>query len=223
MAERTERIQVSYSLEEGTGHVHRKKIQEDQIIEDRVVARYDAEKQILFFKNLYDLKNFKIGALTFLSENEMSVRTFQREDMDLDPPLTKDIPPRPKKNRLEGDKTDDVVSWYMKYRPNEFATRYGFLGTYTGKVLIRIPQWVPRPIDGQLEYRGEQRTEKDVVNAAVTLRKTHLTYTPDECVDWDDDDPNSDIEDDRPTYTPPAKTAGKGKQPVPRRDEGAED
>lgn len=183
-----ERIPITYYIDPKSGEVHRKKGKGDEILEDRVVAHYDAEKRVLTFKTLSALRSFKTGVVTFLAENELLVRSFQRGDMEPDPEPTKAIPPRPKKTKLEGDKTPEVVDWYFKYKPNEFATRYGVLGRYTGTVLVLKPKWEPRPIDGLMEYRGEQKWELEVRNVIVATRKTHLTYTPEECSDWDEEE-----------------------------------
>lgn len=183
-----ERIPITYYFDPNKGEIHRKKGKGDEILEDRVVAHYDAEKRIVTFKNLSNLRSFKTGVVTFLADNEMLIRGFQRGDMEPDPEPTKAIPDRPKKNKFEGDKTKEVVDWYFKYKPNEFATRYGVIGKYTGTVLILKPIWEPRPVDRVPEYRGEQKWEIEVTNVLVATRKTHLTYTPDECVNWDEED-----------------------------------
>ena len=209
-----ERILVTYTLNATTGDIHRKKGKGDEIYEDIVVAKYNVEKQTVYFKDLLSLRNHKTGVMTFLSENEMLVKSWQREDLEPDQPITKAVPPRPKKNKHEGDKTPAVVEWYFKYKPNEFATRYGVLGVYSGPVIVRTPLWVPRPVDGVLEYRGDPKEEKTVSNAVVALRKTHLTYTPEECVDWSDDvgEDAFEYEEEVSTegYQPPA-----ARQPMP--------
>ncbi len=182
-----ERIPINYLFDPVKNEIHRKKGKGDEIIEDKVVATYEPETQTLTFPSANFLRLYKSGVITFLSENEMLVRAFQRGDIAADKPLTKAIPPRPKKTRHEGDKTPAVVEWYHKYRYNEFCTRYGYLGKYTGMTITEQPQWEPRPVDGLPEYRGAPRVEKSVVDAMVATRKTHMTYTPEECVDWDED------------------------------------
>ena len=186
MAEES-RIVVTYTLDATGGAIHRKKGKGDEIYEDVIVARYDSERQTVSFKDLQAVRNYRTGVMTFLSENELLVKSWQREDLEADKPLSKATPPRPKKTKHEGDKTKEVVEWYFKHRPNEFATRYGVIGTYSGPVIVRTPVWVRRPVDGVLEYRGDPKEEKTVTNVIISLRKTHLTYTPDEAVDWNED------------------------------------
>lgn len=206
-----ERIPVTYSYIPKTKEIRRKKGKGDEIVEDKVVAHYDAETQTVIVPSLSYLRNYKAGITTFLAENEMPVRSFQRGDLEPDKPLTKATPPRPKKNKHEGDKTPEVVEWYMTYRPNEFATRYGVLGRYTGPVEMLVPVWEPRPVDNIPEYRGEQRTKITVRNALVATRAVcgtdgkRLTYLPDECVDWEDED----VEPGDEREPEPAAAAGK--------------
>ncbi len=186
-----DRIKIEYLHDLKTKEVHRKKLQGNEIIEDKVVATWDDDTQTLTFPSANYTRLYKQGVTTFLAEDEKSVRHFQRGDLPADAPLdpkSSKVPPRPKKTKHEGDKTPAVVEWYQKYRYNEFCTRYGVLGKYTGMVIIEVPTWEPRPVDGLPEYRGSPRHEKAVVDVIVATRKTHLTYTPDECVDFSDDD-----------------------------------
>jgi hypothetical protein len=189
-----ERVKVAYSIDPKNNEIHRKKISGEDLLEDKIVAVYEPDSQTVTFPDQNHLRLYKRGVITFLSEDEKLVKSFQRGDLEPDAPLTKNIPPRPKKNKTDGDKTKAVVEWYHKYKPNEFATRYGVLGTYSGMVSYLEPQWVPRPVDRVPEYRGESRVEKEVTNAIVALRKTHLTYLPEECVDWDEEDPEFESE-----------------------------
>ncbi len=126
--------------------------------------------------------------ITFLAENELLIKSFQLGDIKPDSPLgKKGEPARPKKTPKEGDKTPGVVEWYLKNRWNEFCARYGYLGKYTGCVISLEPVWEPRPTDRVLEYRGQQKVRQEVRDALVTTRKTHLSFTPDECVGNDDE------------------------------------
>lgn len=183
-----ERIPITFYLDAAKKEIHRKKGKGDEILEDKVVATYDPDTQLVIFPSLAYVRAYKLEVTTFLSENELIAKSFQRGDIPLDKPTTKAIPPRPKKSRGEGDKTAAVVEWYKQYKPNEFATRYGVLGTYTGLVAVLEPQWVPRPVDGISEYRGQARVEYKLDNVLVATRKTHLTYLPEECVDWDEEE-----------------------------------
>lgn len=186
------KIPVTYVLDHKTGDIHRKMGKGNEIIEDIVVANYAVKTKTLTFATAQARRLYYEPAITFLAMNEMTVRHFQRADLKADKPMdAKDIPPRPKKMDVNGDKTAAIVDWYLKYRWNEFCTRYGYLGTYTGLVRYLYPVWVKRPGDGLLEYRGTEKREREVENAIVTTQKTHRTYVPGECVDWSEreDDP----------------------------------
>ena len=201
-----DRIPITYVLDPKTGDIHRKRGKGNEEIEDKIVAKYDADKQLVTFPTANHLRNFKVGVTTFLAENELIVKSFQRGDLDPDKPLAKNVPQRPKKTKFDGDKTPAVVQWYFDHKPNEFKTRYGFLGFFTGKVSVLEPQWRPRPVDGLPEYRGEARVEREVVNAMVATRTVcglapdgvttgpRLTYLPEECVGYNEDE--SEIDDE---------------------------
>lgn len=189
-----------YRFEEKTGEIHRRRINGEDVLEDKSVAKYDPEKQILTFPNKNLLRLYKLGVITFLAENELLIKSFQLGDIKPDEPMSsKKIPPRPKKTPKEGDKTPAVVEWYLKYRWNEFCARYGYLGKYTGVVVSLEPVWEPRPVDKVMEYRGPQKVRQEVRDALVTTRKTHMSFTPEECVGdeekgvpgWDEEDPEA--------------------------------
>ena len=195
-----ERVLTSYYLDSKKGEIHVKKMSGESVISDKVAAKYDADLQKLVFENANGLRLYKLGVLTFLADNELLVKIFEREDLGPDKPLAKNTPARPKKNKHEGDKTPAVVAWYRKYKPNEFKVRYGIIGVYTGPVLYLEPIWEPRPVDGVLEFRGEGKVKQDVINALVATRAVadeqgnRITYTPDECTDWDEDEPEAGSE-----------------------------
>jgi hypothetical protein len=75
-----------------------------------------------------------------------------------------DIPPMPKKSRVHGDKTPEVVEWYRKYKPNEYAARYGIIGPGTVMKERKV-----------LDNDGKPHTELYEVDATIAQRKTHLT------------------------------------------------
>lgn len=204
MAEQ-QRLTAQWSMDPKTGSILRKEMFGEEVVREEIVARYDADpkKQIVYFKSQTMLHKFKTGVVTFLASNEMLVRSFQREDMKADAPLSKNIPPRPKKDPMQGDKTPAVVEWYFKYRFNEFCARYGvFLDQnkepvkYNGRVSFMEPIWRDRPGDGEKEFIGEVRRPMDgekpivVTDALVSQSKTHLTYLPSECLDLDEEDPS---------------------------------
>lgn len=196
-----DRILTSYYFVEKSKSIHMKRAKGDEVIEDKLVAHYDPETAKVSFKNKAHTKLYKTPVMTFLAENELSMRSFVREDLPADKPATASTPPRPKKTKHDGDKTPAVVEWYRRYFPNEYITRYGIMGKYTGIVLVLVPNWEPRPVDGTLEYRGESKVEKKVENVDVATRAIvgkngeRLTYTPDECQEWDEDDPEAGDEE----------------------------
>lgn len=188
-----DKILISYSLNPDTKEIERMETQGDKILRQKVVAKYDAEAQSLKFENQRAVRDHKVGVVAFLADNEMIVKRIQREDLKEDPPLSaKGIPPRPRKNPMEGDKTPAVVQWYHDFHPNEFATRYGVIGRYTGKVSYLEPVWEPHKDRPEVpEYLGQGRVEKMVTNVLVATRKTNLTFLPEECVDFDEEVPDN--------------------------------
>lgn len=184
-----DRIIIHHVIDHKTKEITRQEIQGDKVVNQKVVAKYDVDTGVLLYPNLRGLKENSEGVMAFISTNEWVVRAMQREDLKPDKSVgDKSVPPRPKKNKQEGDKTPEVVQWYFDHRPNEFATRYKVVGRYTGPVEFRDPIWEAHKDRPEVpEYRGTQGVRKDVRNAIVALRKTNLTFTPDECVDWDED------------------------------------
>ncbi len=71
-------------------------------------------------------------------------------------------PPPPMKNPQYGDKTPAFVDWLKKYRPDQFAIRFGVRGTGKVPVLKTNPD---TGIDEVVGYR----------EAEFATRKTHLT------------------------------------------------
>lgn len=189
----SDKILISYSLDGEKKEIHRMETQGDKILRDKVVAKYDPETQVLRFANQRSLKDHKTGVTSFLAENEYVIKRIQREDLPDDPPISaKNIPARPRKDPFQGDKTPSVVQWYHDHHPNEFATRYGVIGRYTGKVSYLEPVWEAHKDRPEVpEYRGQRRVEKMVVNVLVATRKTNLTFLPEECVDFDDEVPDN--------------------------------
>lgn len=161
---------------------------------DKVVAKYIASTKTLTFPNSATQRWNSDGVNAFLATNELLVQNILRDDLPKDPPTTKAIPPRPKKG-ADGDKTVEVVDWYYQYKPNQFKARYKVIGTYTGKVRLIESIYIARPGDGILEYRGERKIEKQVNNVILAERKTHLTYTPSECIEWHEDDDQDMVND----------------------------
>jgi hypothetical protein len=87
---------------------------------------------------------------------------------------TQSIPPPPRKNKRDGDKTAAYVEWLQKYKPDEFNQRYGIQGQ--GQVTKTRP--IPDP-----EIPGKFSQEAYKVPALLSRRKTHLTERPDQVQD----------------------------------------
>lgn len=93
-------------------------------------------------------------------EEAEKARALYRSDVEF---ATKNnIPQPPKKNPQYGDKTPAFVEWLQKYRPDEFAKRFGV--KHKGKA----PIWKTNPETGAEEMIGYK-------DADFATRKTHLT------------------------------------------------
>jgi len=186
-----DKIPTSYELVGNEIH----KIKGDS---NTVIAHYDTATKTVRFENAA-MQRWNADAVNaFLATNELLVRDVLRDDLPKDPPLTKAIPPRPKKGP-EGDKTPAVVEWYYKFRPNQFKARYRVFGTYSGKVVYTEDIWTPRKGDQIMEFRGNRKVEAQVSNVLLAYRSTilpdgtRLTYTPEQCPDYQADDEADDL------------------------------
>ena len=83
---------------------------------------------------------------------------------------TQSIPPPPLKNKRDGDKTQAYVEWMQKYKPEEFAAKYGV----TGQGYVTKTRKIPDP-----EIPGRFSREAYKAPALLSRRKTHLTEKPD--------------------------------------------
>ncbi len=98
--------------------------------------------------------------MTAESVNESKkARAIYKDDVDF--ATRTNCPQPPKKNPQYGDKTPSFVDWLKRYRPEEFATRYGVKGA--GKVPVFEPN-----ANGVEEIVGYRDTE-------FSVRKNHLT------------------------------------------------
>ncbi len=192
-----DRIIVHHVIDHKTKEITRQEIQGDKVVNSKVVAEYDVETGVLLYPNLRGLKENSEGVMAFISTNEWVVRAMQRKDLPKDKSIgDKTIPARPRKNKQEGDKTPAVVQWYFEHRPNEFATRYKVVGKYSGPVTFLEPVWEEhKDLPGVPHYQGTRRVHKDVRGAIVALRKTNLTFVPDECDNWDEDNADNTSEE----------------------------
>lgn len=187
-----DRIIIHHVIDHKTTEITKQEIQGDKVVNQKVVAKYNVETGELKYPNLRGVKENSEGVMAFLSTNEWVVRSMQREDLKPDKSIgDKNIPARPKKNKHDGDKTPEVVQWYFDHRPNEFATRYKVFGRYSGPVTYLEPVWEPHPDRPDIpEWMGTRKVKKIVSNVIVALRKTNLTFTPEECDNFDEESPD---------------------------------
>lgn len=82
-------------------------------------------------------------------------------DMDREDRDEGDIPPRPRMDRLMGDKTPALVRWLERYKFSEFKERYGVLGRGT------VPRY-ETDLDGETRLVGHEEVW-------IARRKTVLT------------------------------------------------
>ena len=85
-----------------------------------------------------------------------------------DPVQDVTIPPAPKQTIEAGDKTPAYVEWLKRYKPEEYAVRYGIRGEGTIH---------------QVHYTKDEKTGKRIAHvteksALIADRKTHLTEKP---------------------------------------------
>lgn len=127
------------------------------------VARYDTKTQTV--RLVEQWTKFRPAVIRFLNENEVPIAAILMENAkpDVTPPGVA-IPPKPARDIAMGDKTPALVEWYKKYKPNEYAARYGIRGPGT-VTKYRV----------ELNERGEKVRIPYEVEATIATRKTHLT------------------------------------------------
>lgn len=114
--------------------------------------------------------NFRPAVVRWLNENEMPPEAIILEGSEsaaAKENARTDIPKCPPRSRVHGDKTPEVVEWYRKYKPAEYAARYGIIGP--GRV---------RRERKVLDDDGRPKTEFYEVDATIARRKIHLTEKP---------------------------------------------
>lgn len=146
------------------------------------VANYDAKTKTLAFISDETLK-FRPPTVGFLNRSDIDVDHIILKDVGADKVDEAAIPPMPKKSMMHGDKTPAVVEWFKKYKPKEYAARYGVQGPGT-----------------VTKYRKEENPKKPGTfitvpyeqEAIISTRKTHLTEKPEANVagnsEYTDDD-----------------------------------
>lgn len=103
---------IVYSVE--TDRVFR-----DDGVDKESVARYDSQKGIV--EMLPGKHNYRVAVIRHLNDKGFKYSTVGKIGMDTD---RSKAPPKPKKSRLQGEKTPEVVEWYARYFPEEFLAKY---------------------------------------------------------------------------------------------------
>jgi hypothetical protein len=132
------------------------------------VADYDAKTKTLAFISEETLK-FRPPTVGFLNRKDLDIAHIVLKDVGADKVDEANIPPMPKKSMVHGDKTPAVVEWYRKYKPKEYAARYGVQGPGTVTKYRRVEN-EKKP--------GTFVTEPYEQEAIISTRKTHLTEKP---------------------------------------------
>lgn len=132
------------------------------------VANYDAKTKTLAFISEETLK-FRPPTVGFLNRKDIDIDHIVLKDIGPDKVDEANIPPRPKKSMVHGDKTPALVEWYRKYYPKEYAARYGVQGPGS----VTKYRKVENP-----KKPGTFLTEAYEEDAIISTRKTHLTEKP---------------------------------------------
>lgn len=132
------------------------------------VADYDGKTKTLAFISEETLK-FRPPTVGFLNRKDLDIAHIILKEVGADRVDEANIPPMPKKSMVHGDKTPAVVEWYRKYKPKEYAARYGVQGPGTVTKYRRVEN-EKKP--------GTFITEPYEQEAIISTRKTHLTEKP---------------------------------------------
>lgn len=146
------------------------------------VANYDAKTKTLAFLSEETLK-FRPPTVGFLNRKDIEIDHIILKEVGADNVDEANIPPKPKKSMVHGDKTPALVEWYRKYYPKEYAARYGVQGPGT------VTKY--RKVENE-KKPGTFITEPYEEDAIISTRKTHLTEKPEANVagnsEYTDDD-----------------------------------
>lgn len=146
------------------------------------VANYDAKTRTLSFISEETLK-FRPPTVGFLNRKDIEIDHIVLKEVGADVVDEANIPPKPKKSMVHGDKTPALVEWYRKYFPKEYAARYGVQGPGT------VTKY--RKVENE-KKPGTFVTEAYEEDAIISTRKTHLTEKPEANVsgnsEYTDDD-----------------------------------
>jgi hypothetical protein len=186
------------------------------------VAHFDRKTSDLVYETATIAKHlqrgiaFAIGTINNgKAQSGLVIRTMGVKGQPRDD-LTK-APPKPKKNPMLGDQTDELVKWYFAWSPKEAYVRYGVYMDANGqpvrrKVRRKWKEFIDDRVDGlygledENEGKGMQigkgkwehgavaeRTSYEVLdNQLIARRATCMTYHPNEVVGGFDASDDSD-------------------------------
>jgi len=132
-----------------------------------LIAIYEKESKTVVFEN-QDVLKFRSPVLRFLNDEKVEYKALAMKGKKRDPQNDDTIPPAPKQTIEAGDKTPAYVEWLRKYKPEEYAVRYGI----RGEGMIQ-----------SVHYTKDEKTGKRIAHvteksALIADRKTHLTEKP---------------------------------------------
>jgi hypothetical protein len=132
-----------------------------------VIAVYEKDTATVVFESK-ELLKFRSPTLQFLNDEQVPYKALAMKGAKRDVVDDSTIPPAPKQTIEAGDKTPAFVEWMKRYKPEEYAIRYGIRGE--GEIQ-------------QVHYTKNEKTGKREAHvttktAMIADRKTHLTEKP---------------------------------------------
>lgn len=112
MSETAQKGKVVYSVEKG-------RIFRDDGHNKESVALYEENTGIV--EMLPEKRQYRVAVIRHLNDKGHKYETTGKIGMDID---RSKAPPKPKKSRIQGEKTPAVVEWYAKYFKEEFLEKY---------------------------------------------------------------------------------------------------
>ena len=114
---------VEYSVEDVPGE-DIQRIFRAEGNEKEAVAMYDQDAGIV--ELIKGKESFKQRCIAHLKDKGYVFKEVCKIGTDIKH-VPDGAPPMPKKSRIQGEKTDKLVEWYAKYRPDFFLDKYGVL------------------------------------------------------------------------------------------------
>ena len=111
---------VQYSIESIDGEKIQRIFRSEGSAKD-AVALYDEDNGIV--EMIKGKESYKAQCTSHLRELGSHFREVCKIGTDIDL-VPEGAPPMPKKSRIQGEKTTDLVEWYARYRPDFFLDKY---------------------------------------------------------------------------------------------------